>query len=102
MCTQRACHAQHVDSHPSSLSSLRAHAPSSTPPGDGAPAWLKATASGTGNCLEARRVLDRVQVRDSKHPHVSVEFTELAWVDLVESAKTGELDLDRLPESWPT
>jgi hypothetical protein len=41
-------------------------------------------------------------VRNSTSPQVLVEFTEHAWVDLVEAAKTGALDLDVLPESWPT
>ena len=59
--------------------------------------WLKATASGEGNCLEVRRVLDRVLVRDSKRPEVVAEFTEPAWQSLVEAAKTGDLDLNRLP-----
>jgi len=47
--------------------------------------------------VEVRRVLDRVQVRDSKADRVVVEFTEQAWRDLVAAAKTGALDLECLP-----
>lgn len=95
------CHAQNVDLHPSSMPGPLACGPALSPPGPDH-AWLKATASGEGNCLEVRRLLDRVQVRNSTSPQVLVEFTEHAWVDLVEAAKTGALDLDVMPESWPT
>ena len=72
--------------------------PALSHPGPGhTPSWAKATASGTGNCVEVRRVLDRVQVRDSKADRVVVEFTEQAWRDLVAAAKTGALDLECLP-----
>jgi hypothetical protein len=33
-------------------------------------AWRKAKASGMGNCVEVRTALGRVDIRDSKNPHV--------------------------------
>jgi hypothetical protein len=56
--------------------------------------WIKASRSGPqDNCVEMRRAVDVIEVRDSKHPdgpalgYTPSEFA--AWLD---GAKKGEFD----------
>lgn len=52
--------------------------------------WHRSSSCADGQCVEARRVDDDVQVRDSEQ-HV-VEFSAQAWREFVEGVKRGEFD----------
>lgn len=55
--------------------------------------WVKATASGTGNCVEAAAGGGLVLVRDSKDPGPVLALTPAAWRGLLEVARSGCLDV---------
>jgi hypothetical protein len=57
--------------------------------------WRKSTRSGSnGQCVEARRVGDTVQVRDSKNQSGPVlMFTLGEWAAFTGGAKDGEFDV---------
>lgn len=53
--------------------------------------WVKASASGTGNCVEVA-VGDVVRVRDSKDPDGPVlTFTHSEWEAFLERVRRGEI-----------
>lgn len=55
--------------------------------------WVKASASGTGNCVELRTSAGGVLVRDSKDPGGGVlSLGRGAWLALVAAARGGRLD----------
>jgi len=57
-------------------------------------AWVKATASNQGTCVEMRRHGDVIEVRDTKdHGDGPVlRFTPSEWAAWLHGAKTGEFD----------
>jgi hypothetical protein len=57
--------------------------------------WHKSTRSGSnGQCVEVRRVNDKVQVRDSKDKAGPVlTFTQAEWSAFTGGTKDGEFDL---------
>lgn len=57
--------------------------------------WRKSARSGSeGNCVEVRRVGDRVEVRNSKRPGEKPSyFTPAEWDAFTLGAKDGEFDL---------
>lgn len=59
------------------------------------PSWHKSTRSNNaGECVEARRLGDAVQLRDSKDPGGPiVAFTHAGWESFVADAKRGAFDL---------
>jgi hypothetical protein len=56
--------------------------------------WIKAAASAQGgNCVEMRRQVSGIQVRDSKHPDGPVlRFTDAEFAAWVDGAKKSEFD----------
>lgn len=57
-------------------------------------AWRKATASGTGNCVEVARMSDSVLLRDSKKPEGAIlAFSIGEWNAFIAGIRNGELDL---------
>lgn len=57
--------------------------------------WKKSTRSGqSGQCVEARRVEDVVEVRNSKNPDAGItRFTLAEWAAFLAGAKDGEFDV---------
>jgi hypothetical protein len=56
-------------------------------------AWRKATASGSGNCVEITDAAERVWVRDSKDREGPVlEFTRNEWTAFLAGVRAGEFD----------
>jgi hypothetical protein len=54
--------------------------------------WVKATASGTGNCVEAAATTGGVLVRDSKDPGPVLAFASPTWLGLLGAARAGRMD----------
>jgi predicted secreted Zn-dependent protease len=60
---------------------------------DGALWWRKATASGTGNCVEAAATGGEILVRNSRNPLGSpISFTLTEWECFLDGVKKGEFD----------
>ena len=58
--------------------------------------WVKATASGTGNCVELARSRTDVLVRDSKDPDgARLSFAPPVFAALLAAARSGALDVLR-------
>lgn len=56
--------------------------------------WIKSSfsnGSGGNNCIEIRRVGDKIMVRDSKNPEVApLVFTPAEWDAFVSGVEAGE------------
>jgi hypothetical protein len=55
-------------------------------------AWVKAAASGQGNCVEVAAVEDLVLIRDSKTPHPVLIFTRAEWDAFKTGVTAGDFD----------
>lgn len=57
-------------------------------------AWVKATASDQGNCVEMRRYDGAIEVRDTKDHGTGpvLRFTPTEWAAWLDGARTGEFD----------
>ena len=55
--------------------------------------WVKASLSaGFGACVEFAPHGDMIALRDSKHPDVLLQFTQLEVFAFIDGAKRGEFD----------
>jgi hypothetical protein len=55
--------------------------------------WVRATACGTGTCVEVMKIDGGVLMRDSKHPErLPLMFTTAEWDAFVAGVQAGEFD----------
>lgn len=60
--------------------------------------WKKSSASGGGECVEVRRTLSGVQVRDSKNPAGAfLDFTDAEWLAFLKGVARGEFHIPEAP-----
>jgi len=56
-------------------------------------AWIKASRSDAGDCVEVRPADGGIAVRDSKHPGgPQLSFTKSEWAAFVAGVRAGEFD----------
>ncbi len=59
------------------------------------PAWHRSSYCETGTCLEAARIGDMIQIRDSKDPAGPVlTFTLSEWKAFLQGVRALEFDVD--------
>jgi len=60
--------------------------------------WKKSSASTDGECVEVRRTISGIQVRDSKDPTGAVlNFTDAEWRAFLDGVALGEFRIPQAP-----
>ena len=58
----------------------------------GQPDWRRSSRCSNSACLEVASAGQRILVRDSKHPNLTVECTRADWSAFLAGIKAGEYD----------